>query len=58
MNALISFLLPLREKVARQRRMRGLPNASSSSRSTIPLIRQPSAATFSLKGRRQKMENK
>jgi hypothetical protein len=49
-------LLPLREKVARQRRMRGLPNASSASRSTIPLIRP--AGTFSLKGRRNEMESK
>ena len=44
-------LLPLREKVARKRRMRGLPNASSAFASTIPLTRQPSAATLSLKGR-------
>ncbi len=59
MNALISFLPPLREKVDRAaRRMGGLSNASSSSRSTIPLIRQSSAVTFSLKGRRQKMESK
>jgi hypothetical protein len=46
------FLLPLREKVDRvARRMRGLPNVGSASRSTIPLTRQPSAAALSLKGR-------
>jgi hypothetical protein len=44
-------LLPLREKVARTRRMRGLHNAGSASRSAIPLTRQPSAATLSLKVR-------
>ena len=47
-------LLPLREKVARMRRMRGLFNSGSTSRSTIPLTRQPSAATRSLKGRGEK----
>ena len=44
-------LFPLREKVARKRRMRGLHDAGSTSRPTIPLTRQPSAATLSLKGR-------
>jgi hypothetical protein len=44
-------LLPLREKVARMRRMRGLFQLSSSLSSTIPLIRQPTAATLSHKGR-------
>jgi hypothetical protein len=58
MIALIPFLLPLREKVDRvARRMRGLPNASSASGSAIPLTRQPSAATLSLKGR-GKIQNK
>ena len=43
-------LLPLREKVARKRRMRGLHDAGSASRSTMPLTRQPSTATLSLRG--------
>ena len=52
MSPLYFFLLPSREKVDRAaRRMRGLPNASSASRSTIPLIRP--VGTFSLKGRRK-----
>ena len=50
-------LLPLREEVARKRRMRGLPNASSAFASTIPLTRQPSAATLSRK-ERGKIQNK
>ncbi len=57
MKTLSFFLLPLREKVPAGR-MRGQPNTSSASRSTTPLIRQPSAATFSLKGRRKVMESK
>jgi hypothetical protein len=48
-------LLPLREKVARMRRMRGLPYLSSASGSTIPLTRQPSAATLS-QGERENSE--
>ena len=44
-------LLPSREKVARTRRMRGLLDSCSASRTTTPLTRQPSAATLSLKGR-------
>ena len=49
---ILSFsLLPSREKVARMRRMRGLPDAISASRPAIPLIRP--AGTFSLKGRRE-----
>jgi hypothetical protein len=52
MKILASFLLPLREKVDRAaRRMRGLPDAISASRSATPLIRP--AGTFSLKGRRE-----
>jgi hypothetical protein len=51
MTATYIPLLLLREKVARTRRMRGLHDAGSTSRSTIPLTRQPSAATLSLKGR-------
>jgi hypothetical protein len=49
-------LLPLREKVAGKRRMRGLHDADSASRSTLPLTRQPSAATLSLKGRGKNSE--
>ena len=47
-------LLPLREKVARKRRMRGLHDAGSASRSTIPRTRQPSTA---LRGEK-KIQNK
>ncbi|WP_218779149.1 hypothetical protein, partial [Brevundimonas diminuta] len=56
------FLLPLREKVDRQGRMRGVdatysdfpPLDSSADEALTPLIRLPPAATFSLKGRRKR----
>jgi len=49
-----SILLPLREKVARQGRMRGLSTAEGGGELSVahPLIRPASPSTFSRKGRR------
>ena len=50
----VRFLLPSREKVDREaRRMKGMVGLDAELEFGSPLIRQPSAATFSLEGRRQ-----